>query len=206
MFKIARIAKQVFNAARNIPKLWLPSTNSIFKYGTQSKGYIEDVRDEFTFESFNKILPRQSVTKDQFKASAAIFQGTSKLGSIGSYKILDSAEIRKLIYARFADKLKEFKSQGYDFAATREVLQNRNQDTSQSPKSIFERMKELSISGYLSNYAGDPQLREDMEKVILQKELVINEFMERVNERVGFISVDNESSTDVTMTDLLGEY
>ena len=37
-------------------------------------------------------------------------------------------------------------------------------------------MKELSISGYISNYAGHPQLREDIEKVIIQKDLLINEF------------------------------
>lgn len=77
-----------------------------------------------------------------------------------------------------------FKEQGYDFAATRAVLQNRNQDTNQSAKSIFERMKELSISGYLSNYSGHPQLREDIEKVIIQKELVINEFMATVAGKV----------------------
>jgi hypothetical protein len=88
MFKIARTAKQIFRVLGNVPKSSLSSINSLFKYGTQSKGYIEDVRDEFTFESFNKILPKQSIIKDQFKATAPIFQETSKLGSIGSYKIL----------------------------------------------------------------------------------------------------------------------
>lgn len=76
-------------------------------------------------------------------------------------------------------------------------------------------MKELSISGYLSNYSGYPQLREDIEKVIIQKELVINEFMKKVQDRAGFVSVDNavllvdsengESMTDIAKTDLLGE-
>ncbi|MGI4753220.1 MAG: hypothetical protein ACRYE8_05805 [Janthinobacterium lividum] len=94
MFKIARTAKQIFKSARNMGK-----------YCSQSKGYIEDVADEFVFESFTKILPKQSVTKDQFKATAPIFQETNKLGFIGSYKILDSAETRKLIYARFADEI-----------------------------------------------------------------------------------------------------
>jgi hypothetical protein len=35
-----------------------------------------------------------------------------------------------------------FKKQGYDFEATKKAMQ------SQNVKSIFERMKELSISGY----------------------------------------------------------
>ncbi|MGI4753264.1 MAG: hypothetical protein ACRYE8_06030 [Janthinobacterium lividum] len=199
MFKIARIAKQIFTAARNIHQEASVSINSMMKYCSQSKGYIEDARDEFTFESFKVILPQQSVTKDQFKSTAPIFQGTNKLGS---YKILDSAETRKLIYARFADEIasnkpkkivdtvttyditeefKMFKEQGYDFAATREALQQRNQDTNQSSQSMRERMKELSISGFFSSYTGQPDFRENLKKVSIQKDLVINEFMATVS-------------------------
>lgn len=163
MFKIAKIIKQLI------------------------KGYVEDdATDEFYFESLKKILPKQSVIKDQSKVTTP---------------------------NDITEEFKMFKEQGYDFVATREVLQNRNQDTNQSPKSIHEHMKELSISGYLSNYSGDPQ---DVEKVMIQQELLIKEFMERVNERVEFVSVDNsellvntindKAFTDVTKADLLGEY
>lgn len=186
MFKIANITKQIFRSARNIGK-----------YSSQSKGCV-NAADEFAFESFKVIPPQQSVTKDQFKMTTPIFQETNKLCSIGSYKILEASEIRKLIYARFADEIaskpkkivdtvttnditeefKIFKEQGYDFATTRAVLQNQNQEANK--KNLSERMKELSISGYLSNYAGHPQLREDIEKVIIQKDIVINEFMATV--------------------------
>ncbi|WP_341791354.1 hypothetical protein [Rickettsia endosymbiont of Gonocerus acuteangulatus] len=83
------------------------------------------------------------------------------------------------------EEFKMFKEQGYDFAATRKVLQNRNQDTNQSPKNMHERMKELSISGFFSSYAGESFLRENLKQMSIQKDLVINEFMERVASRVG---------------------
>ena len=55
-----------------------------------------------------------------------------------------------------------FKEQGYDFADTREILQNRNQDINQSSKSICERMKELVVSGHISRYSGESGLKEEV--------------------------------------------
>lgn len=195
MFKIVRTAKQIFSAARNLGQKASVSINSGLKYCTQSKGYVEDASGEFTFE---KVVSNQSLTQDKMNSFNTVCPNIAKPQSI------DWHAIRKLIYARFADEIaakpknavgtvatyditdefKMFKEQGYDFAATREVLKNRNQDTNESPKSIFERMKGLSISCYISNYAGHPQLREDIEKVILQKELVINEFMATATSRI----------------------
>lgn len=208
MFKIARTVKQIFNVTRNVPKSLLSSINSGLKYCSQSKGYVEDANDEFTLL---KVLPSQSSKasiQDKLKAFAPNSLNIAKAKPV---QLLDSAEIRKLIYARFADEIgaskstkehleacntyditKEFtmfKGQGYDFAATREILQNRNQDTNQ--KNLLERMKDLSISGYISNYAGEPSLRADIEKVIIQKELVINEFMQR------FTDETEEHSTEL---------
>jgi hypothetical protein len=57
MFKIARTVKQIFNVARNIPKAASASINSALKYCSQSKGYIEDASDEFTFA---KVLSESS--------------------------------------------------------------------------------------------------------------------------------------------------
>lgn len=249
MFKIANFTKQIFNVVRNVPKSTYCGINSMFKYSSQSKGYVEDAADEFTFL---KALPSQSINvsiQDKFKDFNLNLQNIEE---VKPTQLLDPADIRKLIYARFADEIaakpsdaaenqnletkshaarehaeacstysiteefKIFKEQGYNFAATRQVLQNRNQDTNQSPKSMYERMKELSISGYLSNYSGYPHLREDIELIMSKKSVVIKEFMQKVNEKVGFVSVDNsvllvnttneESLTDVTKTDLLGEY
>ncbi|HJD66783.1 MAG TPA: hypothetical protein LFV91_07185, partial [Rickettsia endosymbiont of Bembidion nr. Transversale] len=100
------------------------------------------------------------------------------------------------------EEFKMFKEQGYDFAATREVLQNRNQDTNQSPKSIFERMKELSISGYISRYAGDDNLRQDIEEVMHKKEYVMQELRLRVSEFPAFEFKCNQ----LEKVDILGEH
>jgi hypothetical protein len=102
MFKIARTVKQIFNVARNIPKAASASINSMLKYSTQSKGYIEDASEEFTFL---KALPSQSdkaSIQDKFKAFNPNLQNIAKTKSM---QLLDSAEIRKLIYARFADEI-----------------------------------------------------------------------------------------------------
>ncbi|WP_342226261.1 hypothetical protein [Rickettsia endosymbiont of Urophora cardui] len=212
MFKITNITKQLINVARNIPKAVSASINS----SSQSKGYIENASNEFTFL---KALPSQSVNvtiQDKFKAFTPNLANITK---VKPTQLLDPADIRKLIYARFAEEIgaghkndeekknldtknletkshvarehaeacstysiteefEMFKAQGYDFAAAKKAVQN------QSSKSIFKRMQELSISGYLSNYAGNPSLREDIEKVIIQKELVINEFMATVAGKV----------------------
>lgn len=190
MFKIARIAKEIIRSARNMNKCC-----------SQSKGYIEEAGNEFTFLKAS-IKP---VIQDNLKVFTPNF---TNIARVKTMQLLYSADIRKLIYSRFVDEIvaktkkitdtvatnditeefKMFKEQGYDFAATRAVLQNRDQETNQNQeankKNLVERMKELSISGYLSNYAGHPQLREDIEKVIIQKDLVINEFMATVTSSI----------------------
>lgn len=109
-----------------------------------------------------------------------------------------------------ADEFKELKSQGYDFAVARKAIENQN------VRSLSDRMKELVVSGHISHYAGESGLKEEVEKLMHKKALVIEEFMQKVKESTGFVSVDNsvllintendEAVTDdVTKTDLLGE-
>ena len=79
MFKIARTVKQIYNVARNIPKSFLSSINGGLKYCSQSKGYVEDASDEF---SFLKALPSQSdkaAIQDKFKAFNPDFQNLENL-------------------------------------------------------------------------------------------------------------------------------
>lgn len=222
MFKIARTVKQIFNEARNIQQVATASINSMFKYSRWSKGYVEDASDEFTFESFTKILPNHPAAKEQFKTSAPIFQSVDILGSIGSYKILDSAEVRKLIYARFtdeigarqkhdedtkshkinehietfttyniADEFNVLKSQGYDFAAVRQAIQNQNVS-----KTLSERMKGLVVAGYMSNYAGDDGLRQAIEEVMFRKQDCISELKSMFSINNG-LSCDNYDGSEL---------
>ncbi|WP_419234701.1 hypothetical protein [Rickettsia endosymbiont of Nabis limbatus] len=225
MFKITRAARQILKSTSNIKAFTLSSIKAIDQYLNPSKSErFEDARHEFYFESFTKILPQQSVSKDHFRASAPIFQETNKLNSTSPYNTLEASDIRKLIYARFASEIvaksknaegsknfetksydtkehtatfttydianefNDLRTQGYDFAGARKAIENQN------VMSIAERIKELSISGYLSNYAGHLQLREDIEKVIIQKDLVINEFMARV---VGKVEELEEYSSEL---------
>lgn len=58
-------------------------------------------------------------------------------------------------------------------------------------RSLSDRMKELSKAGYISNYAGEPYLRQDIEVVMNRKSEVIKEFMQKVKDREGFVSGDN---------------
>jgi hypothetical protein len=43
-------------------------------------------------------------------------------------------------------------------------------------------MKELVISGHISRYAGESDLKEEVEKLMHKKALVIEEFMQRFTE------------------------
>lgn len=167
MLTITKAAKQIFNVVRNMPKSASTSINSMVKYCSQSKGYIEDASEEFTFL---KVLPSQSSKpsiQDKFKDFNPNLQNIAYAKSQESKEYVDDA----VATYNITEEFRILKERGYDFAAARKAIEN------QSPKSIFERMKELSISGYISNYAGDRHLREDIEKVSIQKELVINEFM-----------------------------
>ncbi|MCX4080051.1 hypothetical protein N7280_05590 [Rickettsia rhipicephali] len=64
MFKIARTAKHLFSVARNMQQAASASINSIAKYCSQSKEYIEDARDEFTFA---KVLPQSVIGSGSLK-------------------------------------------------------------------------------------------------------------------------------------------
>lgn len=165
----------------------------------QSKGYVEDVGDEFTFA---KILPNQSLIQGELNIFNPNIQNIAKAKITHS---LDSAAIRKLIYARFADEIaakprnvleakshetkeyvgaiaksdiadefKELKSQGYDFVSARKAIENQN------VRSLSDRMKGLLISGYISNYGGESGLKEEVEGLMHKQALVIEEFMQRL--------------------------
>ncbi|WP_342224991.1 hypothetical protein [Rickettsia endosymbiont of Urophora cardui] len=228
MFRIARTVKQIFNAARNIQQVASASINSMVKYCTQSKGYIEDASDEFTFESFTKILPNQSAAKEQIKASAPIFQSVAKLGSISYYKILDSAEVRKLIYVRFADEIgarqkndEDTKSHKinehietfttYNIADEFNVLKSQGYDFAVArqaiqnqnvSKTLSERMKGLVVSGYMSNYGGESGLRAEVEKLMHKKEYVMQELSLRVSE----LPACEVEFDQVKQVDILGDH
>ncbi len=234
MFKIARTAKQIFNVARNVPKSLLSSINSGLKYCSQSKGYIEDASEEF---SFLKVLPSQSINaaiQDKFKVFAP---NPLNIAKVKTTQLLDSAEIRKLIYARFADEIaakpsdaaenqnletkshatreyvktfttyniadefKELKSQGYNFKDLRSAIINHNSSQKSenilknisdngSGKSLSQRMKELVVSGHISSYSGESGLKEEVEKVMHQKALVIEEFMQRLTGELEEYSIE----------------
>lgn len=195
MFKIVRTAKQIFSAARNLGQKASVSISSGLKYCTQSKGYVEDASGEFTFE---KIVSNQSLTQDKMNSFNTVCPNIAKPQSI------DWHAIRKLIYARFADEIvsksskhlvgvwniadefKELREQGYNFKELRNFIINHNSseafkgdssNNKSNSKSLSDRMKDLSISGYISSYSGEPCLREEIEAVSFKKELVINEFM-----------------------------
>lgn len=207
MFKITRAAKQIFNAARNIPKAASASINSMVKYCSQSKGYIEDASEEFTFL---KVLPSQSSKasiQDKLKSFKPNFQN---LENLKFTPLLDSAEIRKLIYARFADEIaakpsdtEENQNLETKHHATREHVETfttyniadefndlrkqgydfaavRKAIENQNVRSLAERMKELVVSGHISRYGGELGLKEGVEEVMHKKALVIEEFMQRL--------------------------
>jgi hypothetical protein len=222
MFKIARTVKQIFNVARNIPKSLLSSINSGLKYCSQSKGYVEDAGDEFTF---TKVLPDSTLIQDRLKVFAP---NSLNIAKVKHVQLLDSAETRKLIYTRFADEISakpsdaeenknletkshatreyvktfttysiadefnDLREQGYDFAAAKKAVQNQN-----NSKTLSERMKELVISGYISRYSGESGLKEEVEELMDKHVLVIKEFMQKVND---------EAVSDICEADLLGEY
>ncbi|MFP3012079.1 MAG: hypothetical protein ACEY3D_03715 [Rickettsia sp.] len=102
MFKIARTVKQIFNAARNIQQAASASINSVFKYSTQSKGYVEDASEEFSFLKTLSSQSSKALMQDKF---SIVTPNLQNLENLKSTPLLDSAEIRKLIYARFADEI-----------------------------------------------------------------------------------------------------
>ena len=81
MFKIARIVKQIFNVARNVPKSLLSSINSGLKYCSQSKRYVEDASDEFRFLQAPQGQSSKSLIQNKFKTFTPNFQNLENLKS-----------------------------------------------------------------------------------------------------------------------------
>lgn len=147
MLKIARTAKQIFSGARNLGQTASASINSMVKYSTQSKRYVEDASGEFTFE---RVVPNQSLTQDKINSFNTVCLNAKP-------QPIDWHAIRELIYARFADEIaskpnnvvdtdshdtkeyvgvvannniadefKELKRQGYNFQELRDSIVNHN--------------------------------------------------------------------------------
>lgn len=207
MLTITKAAKQIFNAVRNMPKSASASINSMVKYCSQSKGYIEDASEKFTFL---KVLPSQSSKPSIQDKLKAFNPNLQNLENLKSTPLLDSAEIRKLIYARFADEIASKPSDTeenqyletkhhatrehvetfttYNIADEFNDLRNQGYDfasarkaiENQNVRSLSDRMKGLVVAGYISNYGGESGLKEEVEEVMHQKALVIEEFMQRL--------------------------
>lgn len=135
MFKIARTAKHLFSVARNMQQAASASINSIAKYCSQSKGYIEDARDEFTFA---KVLPNRPLVQDHLSSFDPATQVIAKPQSI------NLAEIRKLIYARFADEIVAKP----DNSAVVKAQDTREYIDAVAINNIAEEFKELREQGY----------------------------------------------------------
>ncbi|MFP3011738.1 MAG: hypothetical protein ACEY3D_01745 [Rickettsia sp.] len=202
MFKIERAASTILKSTSNIKALAVSSIKAIAKYLNPSKSErFEDASHEFIFKKNLSELVDFKATN-----SCGDFGGIQKEGTI------DWAAVRKLIYARFADEIgkqvvahtkaeavkglseefKDLRSQGYDFKKVSNLIEQQKgvvvndckagKSSNISSSSLLERMKELSISGYISRYAGEQGLRQDIEEVMHKKAYVMQEFMMRVSE------------------------
>lgn len=221
MFKITRVARQILNSTKYIKDLVASSTNTITKYLklSENQGYIEDASHEFLFE---KKLSEFANLKVQNSLSDLDIV-MHKEGAI------DWAAVRKLIYARFADEIRENKiiipikaeavkgireefeylrAGGYDFKSVVNLIEQKKAAVSNkyelevgsnvSSSSLIDRMKQLSIAGYLSNYAGDDGLRQSIEEVIHNKAYLMQEFMLRVSSAKAYaFNLDQLESIDI---------
>jgi len=198
MFKITRAAKQIFKITSKIKNL---GTSIATKYSGPTKGY-ENVSHEFIFKNDLSEFTNFKV-QNSFSDSQVV---THKEGAI------DWVFARQLIYARFADEIRENKiiipikaeavkgiseefeclrAQGYDFKKVTNLIEQKKAAVSNecelkgrsniSNSSLLDRMKKLSIAGYLSNYAGDDGLRQSIEEVIHNKAYLMQELMLRVS-------------------------
>lgn len=183
MFKIERAARQILKSINSIKDLTESSMAAEPKYlrASEEEGYIEDARDEFVFI---RVLPDYAEAKAKYSI-CGLREEVHPIDWLGIKKGADARFAEKIIRKAIKDFLvikntveefKEFKSQGYDFAEARKAIQNQN------VKNLSHRMKELSISGYISRYAGDDGLRQDIEDVMHKKAYVMQEFMMRVSE------------------------
>lgn len=221
MFKITRAARQILNSTKYIKDLVASSTNTITKYLklSENQGYIEDVSHEFLFEKKLSEFANLKVQNSLSDLDVVMH----KEGAI------DWAAVRKLIYARFADEIRENKiiipikaeavkgireefeclrAGGYDFKSVVNLIEQKKAAVSNkyelevgsnvSSSSLIDRMKQLSIAGYLSNYAGDDGLRQSIEEVIHNKAYLMQEFMLRVSSAKAYeVNLDQLESIDI---------
>lgn len=222
--KITKVAKQIFKMNNNIKNIVASSTNTITKYLklSENQGYIEDVSHEFLFEKKLSEFANLKVQNSLSDLHVVIH----KEGAI------DWAAVRKLIYARFADEIgqqvveptkaaairgiseefKDFRAQGYDFKKVSNLIEQKKAAVSNecelaaisnvSSSSLLDRMKKLSIAGYLSNYAGDDGLRQGIEEVINTKAYLMQEFMLRVSSAKAY----EVNLVQLESIDILGEH
>lgn len=223
MFKIERAVSKILKSTSNIKALAVSSIKAIDKYLNPSKSErFEDASHEFIFKK------KLSEFVD-FKATNSF----SDFGMIQKEGTIDWAAVRKLIYARFADEIgkqvvahtkaegvkgisEEFqglRAQGYDFKSVANLIEQKKggvvndceagKNSNISSASLIERMKKLSIAGYLSNYAGDDGLRQDIEDVMHKKAYVMQEFMMRVS---GLPACEVQFDQLKQVVDILGDH
>ncbi|EER20753.1 MULTISPECIES: hypothetical protein [spotted fever group] len=202
MFKIEKAVSKILKSTSNIKALAVSSIKAIDKYLNPSKSErFEDASHEFIFKKKLSEFVDVKATN-----SCGDFGGVQKEGAI------DWVAVRKLIYARFADEIgkqvvahtkaeavkgisEEFeglRAQGYDFKSVANLIEQKKgvvvndceagKSSNISSASLTERMKKLSISGYISRYAGDDNLRQDIEDVMHKKAYVMQELSLRVLE------------------------
>lgn len=112
-----------------------------------------------------------------------------------------------------AEEFKDLRSQGYDFKSVANLIEQRKAAVSNeyelevgsnvSSSSLIDRMKKLSIAGYLSNYAGDDGLRQSIEEVIHNKAYLMQEFMLRVS---GLPACEVQFDQLKQVVDILGDH
>lgn len=216
MFKITKAASKILKSTSNIKAFTLSSIKAIDKYLNPSKSErFEDVSQEFIFKK---------------KLSAFVdFKATNSCGDFGVIQkngTIDWAAVRKLIYARFADEIRENKiitikaeavkgiseefeclrAQGYNFKSVANLIEQKKgvvvndceagKSSNISSASLTERMKKLSIAGYLSNYAGEEGLRQEIEEVMLRKQDCISELKSMFSINNG-LSCDNYDGSEL---------
>ncbi len=221
MFKIIRAVRQILNSINSIKDLTESSMAAEPKYlrASEEEGYIEDARDEFVFI---RVLPDYVEAKAKYSI-CGLREEVHPIDWLGIKKGADARFAEKIIRKAIKDFLvikntveefKEFKSQGYNFKEVRDSIANHNSfqceniegksssNNSSISKSLSERMKGLSISGYISRYAGDDGLRQDIEDVMHKKAYVMQEFMMRVSELPAYeVQFDQ-----LKQVDILGEH
>ncbi len=192
MFKIIRAVRQILNSINSIKDLTESSMAAEPKYlrASEEEGYIEDARDEFVFI---RVLPDYVEAKAKYSI-CGLREEVHPIDWLGIKKGADARFAEKIIRKAIKDFLvikntveefKEFQSQGYDFKKVSNLIEQQKgvvvNDCNISSANLIERMKKLSISGYISRYAGDDGLRQDIEDVMHKKAYVMQEFMMRVS-------------------------